>query len=183
VDPADLLVASVVAARRVEGWAGWQQLSGIAALLARWSPGSGDAVAGVGADPRGLDAADLARACVVTEVALAAGISEYAAGRRVDAAVALIVQDRLPLTRAVTAQGLLDRARVELVVARTRDLSRRDARAVEARVGADALVSLGYVRLRDALDRAVLALDECASLSWPRLELFRRSDVAPLSTV
>ncbi|MFN0282943.1 MAG: hypothetical protein ACKVZ6_13370, partial [Kineosporiaceae bacterium] len=159
-DRAEVLVAAVAAGRRLEGWAVWEQLCGIAGLLARWTPAGGAAGARDAWEGRGraVEVGELAEACVVAEVALAAGISEHAAGRRLDAAVALIVEGRLPVTAALAGQGLVDWPRIQLVVSRTRDLDPAGARAVEARVG-DAIASAGYQRLRDALDRAVAAVD------------------------
>ncbi len=160
-DAADLFVAKVAAARRLEGWALWQQLSGIAALLGQWRHGGTSDGHGRDHDAlrcRTLDESELAQACVVTEVALAAGISEYVAGKRLDAALALVVDARLPVTAALLEQGLLDWSRVEMVVARTRDLTFEGARAVDTRVG-DRLASLSLRKLAAVLDRAVLVVD------------------------
>ena len=97
---------------------------------------------------------------VIAELALAAGMASGMAASRVDAARALVLDDRLPATAALLEQGLLDWARVAAVLGRTRDLSATSARAVEALLYATAgLHGRGLTRFENALDAALLAVD------------------------
>ena len=100
---------------------------------------------------------------VVTETAVALGMTETAAGRRVDAAVALLVDERLPRTAGLFGvAGVLDWARVNILVMRTRDLSVEQARTVEGLVLTGRGLGLTVGRFENEVDRAVLTVDAAA---------------------
>ncbi len=135
---ADRLVSEITTAKQDECLAVWRQLEAMAALLRLWGTRSADADGGPDAEAgagRGsgrrpansnagrLDLDDMAPMCVVTEVALACGTSEYAVGRRLEAAMALITQERLPRTAALASAGALDWPKLQAVVRETSALT------------------------------------------------------------
>jgi hypothetical protein len=82
----------------VENRAVWRQLVAVSELVFHWrggvnASGGADPDAGSSDDAADVDpSGDLVPACVVAEVALACGMSEYAVGRRLEAASALITE-------------------------------------------------------------------------------------------
>ncbi len=181
-ESADDLLAGFVASRRLEAWAVWQQLVTIARLLAHRG--------GVSTEPepapsghrsrRDVDPGGLVEESVVTEIALAAGISEHLAGGRLGAAKALVVDDRLPATAAMLRDGALDWARAQAVVTRTQTLSVDAARAVDALVAPHA-DQVNVRRFEQAVDRAVLRVDAAAA-EERRRRAHRERSVAVFAT-
>ena len=161
-DTDDELVSAYAAAQRMASWLVWQQLCLAARLLIRWQarPEAGPSRPGRPGRGKDVDPDGLAEAGVVCELALAARISETAAAARVDAATALIVEDRLPATAALLRAGRLDWSRVNAVVSHTRTLTADDARTVEERVFAvRQVLEFGIARFTAAVDRAVQVVD------------------------
>lgn len=97
--------------------------------------------------------ADLARASAVTDVALAAGLSEYAVTQRL--VVALGVPERLPRVHALLTAGAVEFAKVKAVHDAVVGLSPDQTEQVESEV-LDAAVQGTLAGLRRALERAVL---------------------------
>jgi len=96
---------------------------------------------------------------VVDEVALALTLTGYSAGRVLGLSLAL---DRLPLTRAALAAGLIDERRAVLIADELSGLDDEHAAAVEASVIGDA-PGLTTGELRPVLRRAVIAVDPAAA--------------------
>ena len=156
----------IAATHRLVSWATACHLTAIAHLSRRWTrqalPGS---------HRGGLDAetaADLAHRAVVTETALACGMSEYAAEARAQAATELTT--RLPATHQALRNGTLDWPRVQAITGATAHLDDATARAVEAAV-LPAAPAQNVPALRRALAAAVLTTDPTAAAE--RHELLR----------
>ncbi|WP_143448404.1 DUF222 domain-containing protein, partial [Kineosporia sp. A_224] len=97
---------------------------------------------------------------VAVEVAVAAGITRSRASSLVEAAGALVIDGRLPLTAQALQHGRLDWPRLRLVLSRTRGLTAQAAQAVEALVYATCgVLDGGTRRFENALTAAVLAVD------------------------
>ena len=157
------LVAALPRARVAENLAVFSQLATTAALWVSWRPDDAARRADRRARRRDVGAEALHDACVVTETAAALGLTENAASQRLDAALALLVEQRLPRAAALTAQGRLDWVRLKLLVTKTRDLTGDQAAAVEAKVLLPAVLTLTIGLYERALDRAVLAADPTAA--------------------
>ena len=166
-EPYAQVVHTVVAARRLAGWALWAQLSMLARLVTAWHtcpPVSNeigiedrceDADAGlaerlnveIGRLQRavsgrlGVDwpgmAAEMAPMLVSAEVALACGFSRTGADRLLDAVEALFLQGRLPRLRRLLRQGWVDWTKLDWFVRDTAHLDPFVADAVERLVLGD----------------------------------------------
>jgi len=157
------LVERITSARRAENRAVWRQLVAVSELLSHWRGGV-NAPSGADPDASFLDASadgpvgELVPGCVVAEVALACGMSEYATGRRLEAASALITDSRLPRTADLLQAGVVDWAKVSMLVRETRVLTCAAANAVDALV-APMAAELNVPRLTRAVRAAVAAVD------------------------
>lgn len=161
--PVEALSARLTASRRVENLEMFERLRVVAALRHRWTPDEVERRADRLAGRRDTSAESLTDACVVAAVAGALGLSETAAGQRLDAAVALLVDRRLPIAARLCADGDLDWARLHALVTRTRDLTPERAHAVEGKVLNRVVRELTIGRFMTAVDRAVLAVDATAA--------------------
>ena len=160
VDP---LVAALARARTAENLAVFALLECIARIWTDWLPDEETRRADRGRRRRDVSAESLHEAEVVSETAATMHLTEGAAGRRVDAAVALLVTRRLPLTARLARKGRLDWRRIDALVVKTRRLSEEDAAAVETQVLVPAVLTLTIGRFEDAVDRAVIAVDPAAA--------------------
>ncbi|WP_088288749.1 HNH endonuclease signature motif containing protein [Kineosporia sp. A_224] len=97
---------------------------------------------------------------VAVEIACAAGITLSRADYLVEAAQAMIIDEKLPLTAQALQAGRVDWPRLRLVLGRTRALTPEAAQAVEALVYATpGVLDGGTHRFEKALTAAVLAVD------------------------
>ena len=161
--PTEELTGRLAGSRRAENLVAYERLRVVAAIWTRWWPDEELRRADRRSGRRHTSAESLHEACVVTEVAGALGISETAASHRVDAAVALLVDRRLPVAADLCGSGTLDWARLHALVSRTRDLTTEQAQQVEARVLVPKVRELTIGRFMTAVDRAVLAVDPAAA--------------------
>ena len=106
---------------------------------------------------------ELHESLVVTEAAGVLSMTEGAADRRVEAAVALLVTRRLPLTARLARRGRLERRRIDALVTKTRCLTPEPCAEVERQVLVPAVVGLTIGRFEDAVDRAVISVDPDAA--------------------
>ena len=97
---------------------------------------------------------------VAVEIACAAGITRGKADVLVEAAIVLIIDEKLPLTAQVLQDGRLDWPRLRLVLGRTRGSSVDTAQAVEKIVYTTrGVLDGGTRRFETALTTAVLTVD------------------------
>ena len=156
-------VAALVTARRAENLAVFEQLEAVAGIWVRWLPDEQARREDRRRRRRDVSAVSLHEAEVVSQTAAAMTLTEGAAARRVDAALALLVTGRLSLTARLARRGRLDWRRIDALVVRTRQLSAEDAAAVEAQVLVLAVLGLTIGRFENAVDRAVIAVDPDAA--------------------
>ena len=143
----DQLTGVLQAAGRLAAWSAAAKLTAVSALAARRE----QAGAGVG-DWRPFEHAD-------DEIAVALTLTRRSAGRLLDLALEL---DRLPLTRAALAAGLIDERRAEVIAEELSGLDDADAAAVEKLIiGAAPGLTTG--QLRALVRRAVLSADPKAA--------------------
>ncbi len=156
------LVDVVSSAQRLVGWVQSLQLAAVAEAVRRATDpafvtagiGVGDPVRDARMRASALAEAELyGRSSVVAELALACGMSEYAIGQRVDAALALR-EDRLGRTAVGLATGTLDWAKVCAIVTTTAGLDDGSAASVEAEVFGPGATWTNTPGLRRALDFA-----------------------------
>lgn len=157
--PAEHWVQSLGEARTQENLAVFRQLRSIAALVVAWRPTVMQREVDRRLGRRDTGADSLAEACVVSEVALELGLTEGSAQRRVDAALALVVDGRLPQAHLLAKAGVLDWARLNALVSRVRDLTIDGAQRVEHLVLNAKKLRLTIGRFEKAVDRAVLSVD------------------------
>ena len=159
----DQLTGVLQAAGRLAAWSAAAKLSAVSALAAR------RAQAGrVSGDWRPFEHAD-------DELAVALTLTRRSAGRLLDLALEL---DRLPLTRAALAAGLIDERRAEVIAEELSGLDDAAAAAVEKLIiGAAPGLTTG--QLRALARRAVLSADPKAArrrkaraLADARVEMF-----------
>src|ERR1700729_2520412 len=158
----DQLTGVLQAAGRLAAWCAAQKLSVVSALAARREQ------AGRDGDWRPFEHAD-------DEIAVALTLTRRSAGRLLDLALEL---DRLPLTRAALAAGLIDERRAEVIAEELSGLDDAGAAAVEKLIiGVAAGLTTG--QLRALARRAVLSADPNAArrrkdkaLQDARVEMF-----------
>ncbi|WP_088289882.1 HNH endonuclease signature motif containing protein [Kineosporia sp. A_224] len=158
---ADGAISGFAAARRVENHALWLQVA-LAAKVVRAFIGRTPSLPRRTRSGRLLtdDQDVLVDGSVALELAVAAGITQGRAAALVDAATALVIAERLPLTAQVLEQGRLDWPRLRMVVSRTRALTAEAVQAVERLLYATpGLLDGGTRRFDTALTAAVLAVD------------------------
>jgi len=159
----DQLTGVLQAANRLAAWSAAARLTAVSALAARR-----EAAGRVSGDWRPFDHAD-------DEIAVALTLTRRSAGRLLDLALEL---DRLPLTRAALAAGLIDERRAEVIAEELSGLDDTDAAVVEKLIiGAAAGLTTG--QLRALARRAVLSADPTAArrrkdkaLADARVEMF-----------
>ncbi|WP_143448671.1 DUF222 domain-containing protein [Kineosporia sp. A_224] len=169
-DLADGAISGFAAARRVEGHALWLQVAH-AAVVVRAFTGRTPSLPRRTRSGRLLtdDQDVLVDGSVALELAVAAGVTQGKAAALVDAATTLVIDERLPLTARALREGLLDWARLRMVVTRTRALTLENARAVERLAYAtDGVLDGGIRRFDTALTAAVLAVDADAEANRRR---------------
>jgi Domain of unknown function (DUF222) len=159
----DQLTGVLQAANRLAAWCAAQKLTAVSALAARR-----EAAGRVSGDWRPFDHAD-------DEIAVALRLTRRSAGRLLDLALEL---DRLPLTRAALAAGLIDERRAEVIAEELAGLDDADAAAVEKLI-IGAAPGLTSGQLRALVRRAVLSADPKAArrrkdkaLKDARVEMF-----------
>ena len=159
----DQLTGVLQAANRLAAWSAAAKLTAVAALAARR-----EQAGRASGDWRPFDHAD-------DEIAVALTLTRRSAGRLLDLALEL---DRLPLTRAALAAGLIDERRAEVIAEELAGLDDADAAAVEKLIiGAAPGLTTG--QLRALARRAVLSADpkaarrrKEAALKDARVEMF-----------
>ena len=188
--PAEEMVACLVRARQDENVAVFRQLRYVAGLVEAWRPSVMQREADRRTGRRDTSAESLAEASAVAEVAAALGMTEGSAARRVDAARALLLEGRMPQAAFLLQSGVLDWARVNVLVSRTQDLSVADAQRVEALVLDVRTRGLTIGRFERAVDRAVLAVDadaaerrRKAARSGRRVAFYRDADGASAASL
>ena len=162
----DQLTGVLQAANRLAAWSAAAKLTAVSALAARREQ-AGRALG----DWRPFDHAD-------DEIAVALTLTRRSAGRLLDLALEL---DRLPLTRAALAGGLIDERRAEVIAEELAGLDDAHAAAVEKLIiGAAPGLTTG--QLRALVRRAVLSADpkaarrrKEAALKDARVEMFPES--------
>jgi hypothetical protein len=142
----DQLTGVLQAANRLAAWCAAQKLSAVSALAARREQ------AGREGDWRPFEHAD-------DEIAVALTLTRRSAGRLLDLALEL---DRLPLTRAALAKGLIDERRAEVIAEELAGLDDAHAAAVEKLIIGKA-PGLTTGQLRALVRRAVLSADPKAA--------------------
>lgn len=177
------LVERLVTSRRAVNLETSDRLRVIAALWDEWTPDDSRRAADRRAGRRDTSAESVREGSVVDEVARGLRLSKTAASQWVEAAVALVVEARLPIADRLCADGEVDWARVHALVDRTRNLTVEQARAVEQRVLAKAVRELTIGRFMNAVDRAVLAVDpeaaekrRAATRDGRRVSFFKQRD-------
>jgi len=159
----DQLTGVLQAAGRLAAWSAAAKLTAVSALAARR-----EAAGRVSGDWRPFEHAD-------DEIAVALTLTRRSAGRLLDLALEL---DRLPLTRAALAKGLIDERRAEVIAEELSGLDDAGAAAVEKLIigGAPGLTT---GQLRALARRAVLSADPKAArrrkekaLADARVEMF-----------
>ena len=162
----DQLTGVLQAANRLAAWSAAAKLTAVSALAARR-----EAAGRVSGDWRPFDHAD-------DEIAVALTLTRRSAGRLLDLALEL---DRLPLTRAALAAGLIDERRAEVIAEELSGLDDEHAAAVEKLIIGRA-PGLTSGQLRALVRRAVLAADpkaarrrKEAALKDARVEMFPES--------
>lgn len=153
------LVAELVASRLAENLEQSRRLRVVAAMWRAYRPSEAERREDRRLGRRHTSGESVHEAGVVTEVAGTMGWTRAAAARRVDAAVALLVDRRLRRAALLAAAGVLDWARLDALVERTASLTPEQARSVESRVLVRGTIRLTVGRFRLAVDRAVLAVD------------------------
>ena len=159
----DQLTGVLQAADRLAAWSAAAKLTAVSALAARR-----EQAGRVSGDWRPFEHAD-------DEIAVALTLTRRSAGRLLDLALEL---DRLPLTRAALAAGLIDERRAEVIAEELAGLDDADAAAVEKLIiGAAPGLTTG--QLRALVRRAVLSADPKAArrrkekaLQDARVEMF-----------
>ena len=144
----------VMAGVRLEAWALWCELSAIARLLVAWTAQSPlcatpdledvdrdlarrlarEVAAQDRHNLRGPSDADMAADFASSELSARCGMTRVLADRRVHAAQLLVVERRLPRVAMLLRAGLLDRAKIELLVSRLGVLEPLVADCVEERL-------------------------------------------------
>ncbi len=159
----DQLTGVLQAADRLAAWSASIRVAAVSGLAARRAA-AGEATG----DWRPLDHVD-------DEVAIALTLTRRSAGRLLELALGL---DRLPLTRAALAAGLIDERRAEVITGEVAGLDDAHAAAVEKLIIGRA-PGLTSGQLRALVRRAVLAADPGAArrrkeqaLKDARVELF-----------
>ncbi len=143
----DQLTGVLQAAGRLAAWSAAAKLTAVSALAARR-----EAAGRVSGDWRPFEHAD-------DEIAVALTLTRRSAGRLLDLALEL---DRLPLTRAALAAGLIDERRAEVIAEELSGLDDAAAAAVEKLIiGAAPGLTTG--QLRALARRAVLSADPKAA--------------------
>ena len=143
----DRLTGVLQAANRLAAWCAAQKLTAVTALAARR-----EQAGRASGDWRPFDHAD-------DEIAVALTLTRRSAVRLLDLALEL---DRLPLTRAALAAGLIDERRAEVIAEELAGLDDADAAAVEKLIiGAAPGLTTG--QLRALARRAVLSADPKAA--------------------
>ena len=160
VDPG---VAALVRARTTENVAVFEQLEAIARIWTQWLPDEEVRREDRRRRRQDTSAVSLHDAEVVSETAAAMTLTEGAAARRVDAALALLVTGRLPLTARLARRGRLDWRRIDALVVKTRSLTPEEAAVVEAQMLVPGVLGLTIGRFENAVDRAVIAVDPDAA--------------------
>ena len=162
----DQLTGVLQAANRLAAWSAAAKLTAVSALAARR-----EAAGRASGDWRPFDHAD-------DEIAVALTLTRRSAGRLLDLALEL---DRLPLTRAALAAGLIDERRAEVIAEELAGLDDEHAAAVEKLIIGRA-PGLTSGQLRALVRRAVLAADpkaarrrKEAALKDARVEMFPES--------
>ena len=159
----DQLTGVLQAANRLAAWAASARVAAVSGLAARR-----ESAARESGDWRPFDHVD-------DEVAVALTLTRRSAGRLLDLALGL---DRLPLTRAALAAGLIDERRAEVIAEEVAGLDDEHAAAVEKLIIGRA-PGLTSGQLRALVRRAVLSADPKAArrrkekaLKDARVELF-----------
>jgi hypothetical protein len=159
----DQLTGVLQAANRLAAWSAAAKLTAVSLLAARREQAGRDS-----GDWRPFDHAD-------DEVAVALTLTRRSAGRLLDLALSL---DRLPLTRAALAKGLIDERRAEVIAEELAGLDDADAAAVEKLIIGRA-PKLTSGQLRALVRHAVLSADPKAArrrkekaLKDARVEMF-----------
>ncbi|MCW2909415.1 MAG: hypothetical protein JWL68_4204, partial [Actinomycetia bacterium] len=159
----DQLTGVLQAASRLGAWSAAVKLAAASQLAARREQAGRDT-----GDWRPFEHAD-------DEIAVALTLTRRSAGRLLDLALGL---DRLPLTRAALAAGLIDERRAEVIADEVAGLDDEHAAAVEKLIIGRA-PGLTSGQLRALVRRAVLAADPCAArrrkeaaLKDARVEMF-----------
>ncbi|WP_088282230.1 HNH endonuclease signature motif containing protein [Kineosporia sp. A_224] len=157
----DAAISGFAAAHRLENFALWLQVAHVAKVVPAWTGRTPSLPRRTRSGRLLMDDQDvLVDGSVALELAVAAGITQGKAAALVDAATALVIEGKLPLTAQALQQGRLDRPRLRMVVSRTRELTVEAAQAVERLVYATPGVLDGGTRRFDtALTAAVLAVD------------------------
>jgi len=150
----DSVISAAVAAQRLLGWAMGAQLIAFAELCRRW------------------EASPLGERSAVAEVALACGLSEYAAWQRRDAAG--VLPNRLPAVWAALVAGRLEWAKAYEIMDRASVLTDAAAASVEA-AALEVAASSNLPELRAFLARAVLEADPEGAAERARAAHARRS--------
>jgi hypothetical protein len=143
----DQLTGVLQAANRLASWAAALKLAATSGLAARREAGCRTS-----GDWRPFDHVD-------DEVAVALTLTRRSAGRLLDLALSL---DRLPLTRAALAAGLIDERRTEVITDELSGLDDEHATAVEKLIIGKA-PGLTSGQLRALVRRAVIAADPAAA--------------------
>ncbi len=150
----DAVISAAVAAQRLLGWAMGAQLTAVAELCRRW------------------EALPLGERTAVAELALACGLSEYAAWQRRDAAH--VLPNRMPAVWAALVEGRLEWAKAYEIMDKASVLTDEAAASIEAgAVGVAA--SSNLPELRAYLARAVLEADPVGAAERARAAHARRS--------
>ena len=159
----DQLTGVLQAANRLAAWSAALRVAAVSGLAARR-----EAAGRESGDWRPFDHID-------DEVAVALTLTRRSAGRLLDLALSL---DRLPLTRAALAAGLIDERRAEVIAEELTGLDDEHAAAAEALIIAKA-PGLTSGQLRALARRAVLSADPGAArerkekaLQDARVEMF-----------
>ena len=160
VDPR---VVALAEQRTAENLAVFGQLESLAGMWVDWAPDPLEEIEEGERRRLHTSLRELHESLVVTEAAGVLSMTEGAAGRRVEAAVALLVTKRLPLTARLARRGRLEWQRIDALVTRTRCLTPELCAEVERQVLVPAVVQLTIGRFEDAVDRAVISVDPQAA--------------------
>jgi len=157
----DAAIAGFAAARRLESHALWLQVGLAAKVVTAWTGRTPSLPRKTSSGRLVMDDQDvLVDGAVALEFAVAAGITQNRAHALIDAATALILEAKLPMTAQVLSDGRLDWPRLRMIVSRTRELTVEAAQAVEQLVYATrGVLDGGTGRFDTALTAATLAVD------------------------
>ena len=160
VDP---WVVALAERRTAENVAVFGQLEALAGMWSDWAADPLEELDDVERRRWHTSLRELHESLVVTEAAGVLSMTEGAADRRVEAAVALLVTRRLPLTARLARRGRLEWRRIDALVTKSRCLTPELCAEVERQVLVPAVVQLTIGRFEDAVDRAVISVDPQAA--------------------